>query len=95
MRQVADDWRIRAVVEDRKLVDYLLSVSHNVGRFKARFFAAQGFDLRDPESVRAALLAHLASARLSTTIETALGLKFVALGELPSPDGRNPLVRSV
>ena len=33
----------RAVIERAKLEDYLLSASHPVGRFKARFFAALGF----------------------------------------------------
>jgi hypothetical protein len=33
----------RAVVDDAKVRDYLLSPSHPVGRFKAVFFAALGF----------------------------------------------------
>jgi hypothetical protein len=32
-----------AIIERAKLEDYLLSFSHPVGRFKARFFAALGF----------------------------------------------------
>ena len=34
----------RVQIDDRKVREYLLSRSHPVGRFKARFFAAVGFD---------------------------------------------------
>jgi hypothetical protein len=34
----------RVQIEDRKVVEYLLSRTHPVGRFKARLFAAIGFD---------------------------------------------------
>ena len=32
-------------IDDRKVREYLLSRTHPVGRFKARFFAALGFDV--------------------------------------------------
>lgn len=32
------------LVEERKVLEYLLSRSHPVGRFKARVFAALGFE---------------------------------------------------
>ena len=32
-----------AVIDRRKIVDYLLSAEHPVGRFKAQFFARLGF----------------------------------------------------
>ncbi|HKC54769.1 MAG TPA: hypothetical protein VKC35_01550 [Vicinamibacterales bacterium] len=35
----ADD----AVIDPAKLRDYLLSMEHSLGRFKARFFGALGF----------------------------------------------------
>ena len=34
----------RVQIDDRKIREYLLSRTHAVGRFKARFFAAVGFD---------------------------------------------------
>ena len=56
------DWRRRAVVEERKLTEYLLSTSHGVGRFKARFLMRLGFDPGAPEVLREALLEHVAGA---------------------------------
>ena len=34
----------RAVVDERKVRDYLLSRTHAIGRFKAAFFARAGFE---------------------------------------------------
>ena len=33
----------KAVIESEKLQDYLLSISHPIGRFKAEFFRSIGF----------------------------------------------------
>ncbi len=44
--------------------DYLLSATHTIGRFKARFFAALGFSsLRWAELAEAFRLQHLTQAR--------------------------------
>jgi hypothetical protein len=41
--------REKAYVETRKLRDYLLSETHLVGKWKARFFRGMGFDQRNLE----------------------------------------------
>jgi len=46
----------RAVVEDAKVRDYLLSPTHPVGRFKSVFFAALGFSADHWSLLRDALL---------------------------------------
>ena len=46
----------RAVVEDAKVRDYLLSPTHPVGRFKSVFFAALGFSANQWPVLRDALL---------------------------------------
>jgi hypothetical protein len=59
-----------AIIEPRKLKGYLLSTSHPVGRFKARFFAALGYGAQDWRAFEADLRAqHLtAEAELSETL---------------------------
>lgn len=47
----------RAIVEDAKVRDYLLSPEHRVGWTKARFFTALGFTREDWPLLRDALLA--------------------------------------
>lgn len=34
----------RAEIDERKLTDYLLSMTHPIGRFKAKFFQSVGFE---------------------------------------------------
>jgi hypothetical protein len=35
----------RATIDDRKLIDYVLSPEHPIGRFKAAFFRRHGFTM--------------------------------------------------
>ena len=45
----------RVQIDDRKIREYLLSRTHAVGSFKARFFAAVGFDETTASSVGSTL----------------------------------------
>ena len=47
----------RALIDPVKLHGYLLSMTHPIGRFKARFFAALGFDGQRWHELDAALRA--------------------------------------
>lgn len=89
------DWRRRAVVESAKLERYLLSREHPHGRQKAQFFERFGFTQDNAPVLHAALLDHVAGAALLEAMNTPFGQKFVLEGSLKSPDGRNPLVRSI
>ena len=82
-----------ALVEEDKITAYLLSEEKSGG--KAAFFAAFGFTLTDPETLRAALLQHAAAHEITRTFETAHGVKVIIEGELIAPDGRSPQVRAV
>ena len=95
MSEPPGDWRERAVVRDSKLSDYLLSPVHGVGRYKARFLMSRGFDPANLDAVREAILAHLAASPDATGGGTEFGTKYVVTGTLKTPDGRDPLVRSV
>ena len=73
----------RAIVEDAKIRDYLLSPSHPVGRFKARVFAAAGYRQNAWQRLRDDLLA---LARVLDVIVSEVqrhGQRFVGQGELP------------
>ena len=85
----------RAVVARSKVVDYLLSEAHPDGRGKARFFFAHGFSPADWEALAAALRGHAVSHRVANAVETPFGVRYVVEGELASPDGRSPGVRTV
>ena len=78
--------RASAIVDERKLRDYLLSRTHPVGRSKARFLAGLGYHLDDSDRLGADLRAVLSNDVLET-IETQYGRKYVVPGGLAAPDG--------
>lgn len=75
-----------AIVDERKVRDYLLSTTHPVGRYKAQFFASLGFRREEPERLVAGLRGVL-SSDVAETMETDYGTKYVVPGKLVAPDG--------
>jgi len=61
----------RAVVDERKLKDYLLSRSHQVGRFKAIALAAVGIEAQDWLEFREQLL------RIARSGDAVLGARVI------------------
>jgi uncharacterized protein DUF6883 len=87
--------RKQAVVDERKIRDYLLSPTHPVGRFKARFFAKLGFRSEDWSDLETSLLklAHDGDAQLVVADE--FGRKFLIAGTLAGLSGRRAEVASI
>jgi len=83
------------VVEREKVVDYLLNPAHRFGASKARFFAEFGFSVEQWDMLADALRAHARQHEVSARRETGYGPRFEVDGELDSPDGRHPKVRTV
>lgn len=84
-----------AVVSERKITAYLLSLTHRDGRSKAAFFIRFGFTTDDWEALAHALLRHAADHSVAETEETPFGTNYVIEGPLLAPDGRSPQVRVV
>lgn len=83
-----------AFVEPAKLTDYLLNPDHPVGGDKAAFLARFGFR---PERWPILEVALLAQARAGVVVgerQTVYGHHYTVEGPLPTPDGRNPIVRT-
>jgi len=74
-------------IDERKVRGYLLSRSHPVGRFKARVFAALGFD----EAAWPAFVAELRRIALEGEVDEVtdfeFGRKYTVPGELKGPVG--------
>ena len=82
-------------ISERKIGGYLLSVEHPAGRSKAKFFRALGFIDRDWMLLGKALEDHAKNAKFVEAVETEFGVTYVHEGELETPSGRRPLLRSV
>lgn len=84
-----------AVVEREKVVNYLLNRAHRYGASKAEFFSKYGFLLEKWEVLAQALREHGQKHDVINVTETGFGPRFLIDGELLSPDGRAPRVRTV
>ena len=84
-----------AVVEREKVTEYLLNPKHRYGGSKAQFFAEFGFGLQAWETLAEALREHGQRHEVSRTRQTRWGPRYEIDGELNTPDGRRPLIRSV
>ena len=84
-----------ALIDDAKLTDYLFNHAHPSGGPKARFLERFGFAGERLEELRRALLLQAQGNAISASRKTDFGTIFEIEGALPSPDGRNPFVRTV
>ena len=74
-------------IDERKVREYLLSKTHPVGRFKARVFAALGFDETSTESFVAEVRRIAVVGEVSEVEDLAFGRKYTVPGELKGPTG--------
>ncbi len=84
-----------AIIEDGKLTGYLLDAGHPKGAAKAKFLVNFGFSVQRPDEVHEAFLEHARQNDVSSVQQTAFGTMYEIDGPLPSPDGRDPVVRVV
>ena len=85
----------RAYVADRKIVDYLLSETHAVGRAKAGFFRAVGFGRHNAAELKRALINVARTGTVVDVRDTPYGRKYVVDGMLHTPSGRDVRMRTV
>ena len=81
------------LVEESKITAYLLSEENSGG--KATFFMAFGFTIDEWQRLRDALIQHAATHEIKRSAETRHGVKYIIEGDMQTPDGRSPQVRSV
>lgn len=84
-----------AVVEREKIVGYLLNPVHRYGASKAQFLAEFGFQVEAWEILAAALRKHGQRHEVGKVKETGFGPRYEVDGELETPSGRKPRVRTV
>ena len=85
----------RAVVPRAKVADYLLSETHRDGQHKALFFKRFGFAVEEWAILAQALQQHAADQEVTRVEVSPYGQRYMLEGPIPSPDGRNPLIRTV
>jgi hypothetical protein len=84
-----------AVVDERKITEYLLAATHPAGRTKAAFLGKFGFQISSWRVLSDALLVHASLSVVSSVVETEFGRKYSVDGMLSAPDGRKPFLRVI
>ena len=84
-----------AHIEPAKVRDYLLSVIHPVGRFKAVVFGSLGYRAEEWERLRDDLLALARTTESVAGESSAFGQKYKVSGSLKGPNGREGLFTCV
>ena len=83
------------VVEEEKIVDYLLNSTHRYGASKARFFVSFGFNAAAWEILAERLREHGQQHKVTKVTQTVFGPRYEVEGVLHTPDRRRPHVRTV
>lgn len=78
----------RAVVDPRKVREYLLSDSHPIGRSKAAFFRALGYSQMAWKRLAADLVVHAQEGDVTSIEVSRYGRKYEVRGTLQGPSGR-------
>jgi hypothetical protein len=84
-----------ALIPAKKIVNYLLSETHEAGRDKANFFKRFGFTSEAWEIFAQALRRHAAQHKIAKIEPSPFGNRYVIEGSLQTPSGRAPQVRAV
>lgn len=84
-----------ALVEQHKITEYLLNLTHEQGASKARFFLARGFSLTAWAVFGDALVAQGANNQVTKVTQTDYGMRYQVDCHCPTPDGTNPCIRTV
>lgn len=78
--------REKAIIDVRKVREYLLSPAHPVGQFKARYFSVLGYNADGWKTLEAHLRETLESEMVKA-IEGEFGTKYVVQSIIRSPSG--------
>jgi hypothetical protein len=84
-----------AVVEESKVARYLLDPTNPRNQGKAAFFLSFGFTAPRWQAMASALREHANRYDVTIIETTGHGVTYRVVGALTTPDGRNPIVRTV
>jgi hypothetical protein len=87
--------REKAYVPAGKLREYLLSDTHTIGKAKAKFFRALGFNENNLGLLELGLIAIARRKSVKETVRTPFGIKYIVEGVMSTPVGTSAKVRTI
>lgn len=90
-------YRKNAIVPRQKLTEYLLSLTHEKGKSKAKFFRSIGFDESNLEKLEKSLLkiAKSNSVQKVDKAKSNILIKYVIDGFIDAPNGKRYKIRTI
>lgn len=85
----------KAYVSEQKLTEYLLFETYAVGKSKAKYFRAIGYDRTNSDQLREALINIAKSYEIDQKVETDFGIKYIVDGQLVTPNGNTVRIRTI
>lgn len=85
----------KACVPRHKVVNYLLSETHSVGKSKARFFRLLGFDENTASELEQGLVEIAQTGEVKESVRSPYGIKYVIDGYLKTPRGVSVRIRTI
>ena len=85
----------QAYIPVAKLLDYLLSETHPVGKSKAKYFRSLGFNETNIGLLKQGLLSIARSEEVKEVLSSDNGIKYVIDGTLKAPTGIMIVIRTV
>jgi hypothetical protein len=85
----------RAIVEQRRIREYLLNLAHVAGGPKARFFIAHGFASDAWAPLQVSLIIQGRVNSVTRIVETKWGTRYTVECKCPTQDERNPCIQTV
>ena len=79
-------------IDQAKVQDYLLNLSHKEGGSKAKYFRNRGFKPEEWQVMVEALRQHGATQTVTEASESRHGKKFTVECQIMTPDGKNPCI---
>jgi hypothetical protein len=87
--------REKAYVPEQKLTGYLLSLTHPIGKSKARFYHLYGFTEKNSEFLKHELLEIAREGNVQATEKTTYGTKYIIDDSIRTPQGRMIGIRTI
>lgn len=84
-----------AYIPTAKLLNYLLSETHPIGKSKARYLRSMGFNETNVNLLKERLIAIAQSENVKETIFSSHGVKYVIDGLLQTPVGISTHIRTI
>lgn len=84
-----------AIIDEEKIRDYLLSRSHPIGRFKAVYFEALGFESVNWQELANAIRSLAEDADAERSDRNEFGQKFTVSGRIIGPNRSEALIVTV